>query len=74
METTITINTDVITPEFIEGIKKLFPHKTVEITIQPADETDNILSNPVFTQVLEERIAMYEEKKQVVTLKPDDLL
>ena len=37
-----------MTPEFIEGIKKFFPHKTVEITIQSADETDNILSNPVF--------------------------
>ena len=74
METTITINTDAITPEFIEGIKKLFPHKTVEITIQPADETDNILSNPVFTQVLQERIAAYEVKKQVISLKTDDLL
>jgi len=74
METTITINTDAITPEFIEGIKKLFPHKTVEITIQPADETDNILSNPVFTQVLQERIAAYEGKKQVISLKTDDLL
>ena len=74
METTITINTDAITPEFIEGIKKLFPHKTVEITIQSADETDNILSNPVFMQVLQERIAAYEEKKQVISLKTDDLL
>lgn len=50
METTIIINTDSITPEFIEGIKKFFPHKMVEITIQPADETDNILCNPVFTK------------------------
>ena len=74
METTITINTDALTPEFIEGIKKLFPHKTVEINIQPADETDNILSNPVFTQVLQDRIAEYEAKKQVVSVKADDLL
>lgn len=74
METTIRINTDSITPEFIEGIKKLFPHKTVEITIQPADETDNILSNPVFTQVLQDRIAEYERKKQIISLKATDLL
>ena len=74
METTITINTDALTPEFIEGIKKLFPHKTVEINIQPADETDNILSNPVFTQVLQDRIAEFEAKKQVVSVKADDLL
>ena len=74
METTIRINTDSITPEFIEGIKKLFPHKTVEITIQSADETDYILSNPVFTQVLQDRIAEYESKKQVIALKSADLL
>ena len=36
METTIRINTDALTPEFVEGIKKLFPHKTVEITVQDA--------------------------------------
>lgn len=65
MEKTITINTDAITPEFIERIKKLFPHKTVEISIQPADETDNILSNPVFTKVLEDRIAEYEAKNRL---------
>lgn len=74
METTIKINTDAITPEFIEGIKMLFPHKTIEINIQPADETDYILSNPVFTQVLQDRITAYEAKKQVISLKADELL
>ncbi len=56
METIIKINTDSITPDFIEGIKKLFPHKTVEIIIQPADETEYILSNPVYARELEDRI------------------
>jgi hypothetical protein len=37
METIIRINTYSLTPEFIEKIKKLFPLKTVEITIQPVD-------------------------------------
>ena len=74
METTFKINTDSITPEFIEGIKLLFPHKTVEITIQPADETEYILSNPVYAQVLQDRIAEYEAKKQVISLKTDDLV
>jgi len=74
METTIKINTDAITPEFIEGIKKLFPHKTVEITIQPADLTEYILSNPVYSKVLQDRIAEYETKKQLISLKADDLL
>ena len=74
METTIKINTDAITPEFIEGIKKLFPHKTVEITIQQADDTEYILSNPIYSQVLQDRITEYEIKKQVISLKADDLL
>lgn len=74
METTIKINTDAITPEFVEAIKKLFPHKTVEIFIQPADETDYILSNPVYSQELQDRIAEYETKKQRISLKADELL
>ncbi|MGQ7867771.1 hypothetical protein [Sunxiuqinia sp. sy24] len=74
METTIKINTDALTPEFIEGIRKLFPHQTVEIFIQPADETDYILSNPVYAQVLQDRIAEYEAKKQQISLKSDELL
>jgi hypothetical protein len=72
METTIKINIDSITPEFIEGIKKFFPQKIVEITIQPADETDYILSNPVFTQVLQDRIAAYVAKNELITVKMSD--
>jgi hypothetical protein len=74
METTIKINTDAITPEFIDGIRKLFPHKMVEITIQPADETEYILSNPAFAKVLQDRISNYEQRKQVISLKADELL
>jgi len=74
METTIRINTDSITPEFIDGIKNLFPHKTVEITIQPSDATDYILSNPAFAHELKERIERYETKKEVISLKADDIL
>ena len=74
METTIRINTDNLTADIIEGIKKLFPHKTVEITIQPADETEYILSNSDYAMELSERISDYETKKQVVTLKAEDLV
>ena len=73
METTIKVNTDSMTIEFIERIIKLFPHKTVEITIQPADETDYILSNPVFTQVLQDRIAEYEAKNELITVKMSEV-
>jgi len=74
METTIRINTDLLTPDIVEGIKKLFPHKTVEIVIQPADETEYILSNPTFANELQERIETYKKKKEVISMKSEELL
>jgi hypothetical protein len=74
METTIRINTDLLTVDIMEGIKKMFPHKTVDIIIQPSDETDYILSNPAFTRELEERIAAYNSQKETITPKPEDLI
>ncbi len=74
METTIKINTDQLTVDILESIKKMFPHKLVEITIQPADETEYILSNPVYARELEDRIAEYDKKKETISLKADELL
>ncbi len=74
METTIRINTDQLTSDIIDGIKKMFPHRIVEITIQPADETEFILSNPAYARELRERLAEYETKKDSIILKQDELL
>ncbi len=74
METIIRINTDLITPEIVEGIKKLFPHKTVDITIQSADDTEYIMGNPLYANELHERIEAYKNKKEVIFLKPEELL
>ena len=74
METTIRINTDMLNADIVEGIKRMFPHKTVDIIIQPADATDYILSNPAYAKELKERIAEYEAKKQVIAIKPEELL
>ena len=64
----------MLTAEVLDGIKKMFPHKTVDITIQPADDTEYILSNPAYAKELQERIAEYEAKKEVITLKATELL
>ena len=64
METTIRINTDLLTQEFIEGIQKLFPHKMVDITIHAADETEYILSNQPYTAELMERIEEYHAEME----------
>ena len=74
METTIRINTDMLTMDIMEGIKKMFPHKTIDIIIQPSDETEYILSNHAYAKELEERIAAYETKKETISVKASDLL
>ena len=70
----IKINTDLLTVDFVEGIKKLFLHTTVNIIIQAADETEYILSNPAYASELQERIEAYEKKKESIKLKVDELL
>lgn len=74
METTIRINTDLLSSDIIEGIKRMFPHKTVDIIIQVADETDFILNQPAFAKELEKRISGYEKRKKVIKVKPQELL
>lgn len=69
METTIRINTDQLTTDLLESIKKMFPHKLVEITIQSVDETDYILSNPAYTSELRERITEHNLTKETIRLK-----
>ncbi len=74
METTIRINTDLLTMDVVEGIKKMFPHKTVDIIIQPSEDTDYILSNPAYAKELSDRITEYESKREVISIKADELL
>lgn len=74
METTIRINTDQLNIDILEGIKKMFPHKTVDIIIQDTDDTDYIMSNPAYSRELQERIDSYNLKKEVIRPKPDELI
>ncbi len=74
METVIKINTDLLNLDIIEGIKKMFPHKTVEISIQPADETEYILQSPNNAAEIQERIEQYKTQNNTVKLNPDELL
>ena len=55
----------MLTADIVEGIKRMFPHKTVDIIIQPADATEYILSNPAYAQELQERIADAESMPSV---------
>jgi len=74
METTIRINTDMLTQDVVNGIKKMSPHKMADIIIRDADETNYTLSNPAYATELEQRIAEYNIKKEAISIKAADLL
>ncbi len=73
MATSIKINTDSLTVDPINGIKAMLPHKTVEITNQPAEATDYILSNPDYAHEIQERVERHEKGKKTISVKPEDL-
>lgn len=90
METTIKINTDLLNADIIEGIKKLFPHKNVQISIQEEytedeedhadaedeeDATQFILNRPALAAELLRRIESYENNEaQLIDVKLEDLV
>lgn len=89
METTIKINTDLLNADIIEGIKKMFPHKQGEITIQEKymeeraetfspdeeDATQFIMNRPALAAELQRRIDSIEDKTaKLISVKPEDLL
>jgi hypothetical protein len=74
METSIRINSDNLSAEIIEGIKTMFPHKNIEITIQPADETEYILDDPEYAEDLKKRIKEYDAKKETIKVNIKDLI
>lgn len=74
METTIKINTDFLNIDILEGIKRMFPHKMVEITVQVSDATDYIMSNPAYSNELKDRIAEYSVTKKGIEVKADELI
>lgn len=74
METNIKINTDSLTVDFIEGIKKLFPSQEIQISIHPTDETDRILSSPKYANEILDRIILFESKGEVKKVSENDLI
>lgn len=85
METTIKINTDLLNADVIEDIKKLFPHRNVQITVEEDEEgagaedeedaTQFILNRPALAAELLRRIESYEKNKdELITVKVEDLI
>jgi len=57
---------DALDQQFLEGLKKAFAHKEIEITVSDADETDYLLRSPANRDRLLRAIADIEQKRSIV--------
>lgn len=57
MQTTFAMNTDELDERFLTGVKSMFPHRQVTISVaEEVDETERLLANPRMKAALEESI------------------
>lgn len=66
MQSTFTLRKDELNMDFLNGLKKMFSGKTLNITVSDnktdeQDETAYLLSNPVNKQMLLDGIAAIEK-------------
>jgi len=73
MQTTIRLNTNELTMDFLEGLKKMFKGKEITLTIETEmDETEFLMSNPKTKERLLKAIENVE-KGNLVTVDLDEL-
>ena len=78
MYTIYRLNTDELGTDFVESLRRLFPHKSVEISVcetdaAATDETDYLLSDPANRARLLEAIDNVRQQRGLVTVTLDDL-
>ncbi len=57
---------DKLDQQFLDGLKKAFAHKEVEITVSDADETDYLLRSPHNRERLLRAVADIEQNRNIV--------
>ena len=57
---------DELDQQFLEGLKKAFAHKEIEITVSEADETDYLLRSPPNRERLLRAVADIEQNRNIV--------
>ena len=67
MYTTYQLNSNDLTPEFIEIIKTTFKDKEIEIAVYSIDETEYLLHSPKNKEILLRRIADIKNNINVIT-------
>ena len=66
MFATYRTRVDDLDQQFLDGLKKAFAHKEIEITVSEADETDYLLRSPPNRERLLRAVADIEKKQNVV--------
>jgi antitoxin YefM len=57
---------DELDQQFLDGLKKAFAHKEIEITVSDADETDYLLRSPSNREQLLRAVADIERNRNIV--------
>nr|VFK80143.1 MAG: antitoxin YefM [Candidatus Kentron sp. SD] len=78
MYTTYRLNADELTPGFLDALKTLFKHKTIEISVCDTeqierDETAYLLGNPVNRARLLEAVENVANGQNLVSVDLDDV-
>ncbi len=64
MNSVYRLQSDELTPAFIQILKATYPHKEIEISVaEVLDETDYLLSSPANAQHLETALENYENNR-----------
>ena len=57
---------DELDQQFLDGLKKAFAHKEIEITVSEADETDYLLRSPPNRERLLRAVADIEQNRNII--------
>ena len=66
MYSTYTLNSDELTPQFIEVLQQTYPKKRIEISVHEASETEYLLSSPSNQTQLEKSIDDIEHGRNLI--------
>ena len=70
MITTYRLNTNELTAQLLDLIRKSFPGKEIEITVLEEDTTDYLKSNPANQRHINEAVQRIEKNQGLFDYKP----
>jgi hypothetical protein len=73
MITTYRLNTNELTSQLLELIRKSFPNKEIEITVLEQDATEYLKSHPANERHINEAIDRIEKNEGLISVNPSSL-